>query len=288
LGSSDIEANLLEYLSVGRMGIVKIGSARLPLSAVLVGGGRGSRAVDLLADSSGPGSVVETRKKRSLFGDRESVEDAPGIHSVTRSVCISSARASSAEEVEVVARGSWRFGYARLALPVALVYLLSACSGGSGTTATTAASGTDNNPGGGGQVVFNVTVDFTGDVPVQGAFVDDQTGSGFASCAEFATTSIPGLGWIGPQPANSDTVTEIGGTSISYLLEVASYDGPGTYTDRVFGSLQIGDSTFTTTDSTTTVTVNADGSGNGAFTDFNDIGSGSGTESGTISWTCSD
>lgn len=174
---------------------------------------------------------------------------------------------------------------ARAVVPVVLALLLCACSGGSqGTTATTAVPGTGSN-GGGGQVLFNVKIDFTGDDTIQGTFADSDTGSGFASCAEYSSTTVPGLGWLGPAPA-AGGVTEVGGKSVSFLVEVADFNGPGTYTGKVFDSLQIGGDTFQGNESST-VTVNADGSGSGSFSDLQDIGVNSGTESGTLSWTCS-
>ena len=175
-------------------------------------------------------------------------------------------------------------------IAAALVIALAGC--GSGPSASPAASQPDQatgDVGGSGQVIFNVQVDFTGDDNVQGSFVDNDTGTGYASCTEYATFNPTGVGsWLSPgPPAGADT--QIGGKSLTFafMVSTADFHGPATYADSL-GSLVIGDDTFVRgTTGTSTVTLNADGSGQGSFSELSDIGAQSGTESGTISWTCS-
>jgi len=176
---------------------------------------------------------------------------------------------------------------------VALGVALAGCSvspasnstngGGGGGNATNAGS----NGGGGGAVTFNVTVAFTGVDPLQGSFTDSDTGSGFSSCSQYATLVGPTRPFYSPSPSSQ----QVQGTSVGFIFTVAStsFHGPGTYPDASLGGLAVGDSDFTTqNNSTTSVTVNGDGSGTASFANYPSFsGSGQGTESGTVTWTCS-
>ena len=156
----------------------------------------------------------------------------------------------------------------------------------------TGAAACSGNPvksikGSNGTVKFAVTVDFTGLDPVKGSFTDIQTGisGGETSCSHFAKGD-PGLAWQGPGP-NDTSSEKVGGTPVGFLIVIANgvYHGPGTYTGKIVQFISAGSDTFATS-SNGTVTVKADGSGSASFSGApNRVGAGS--ESGTISWTCS-
>ncbi|HYM84891.1 MAG TPA: hypothetical protein VEY67_12145, partial [Candidatus Dormibacteraeota bacterium] len=136
----------------------------------------------------------------------------------------------------------------------------------------------------GAGVSFTVHVSFTGSAPVEGSFVDRYTGRSYASCAEYARAAY----WLSP---GAVTGTErLGGTALGFdfALPPGGYRGPGTYSPGVLGRVSVGDASFVGTDST--VTVAPDGSGHGAFRAFAAEGSTdtSRTESGTVTWTCSE
>jgi len=162
-------------------------------------------------------------------------------------------------------------------LVVAMLSVPAACSG----------NPTKSSTGGNGNVKFVVNVDFSGLDPVKGSFTDTATGinSGETSCSHFATGNA-GLAWQGPGP-NDTSSEQVGGTSVGFLITVANsaYHGPGTYTGKVVQFVSAGSDNFATS-SNGSVTVKADGSGNASFSGAaNRVGTG--TESGTISWTCS-
>jgi len=71
-----------------------------------------------------------------------------------------------------------------------LALAVGACTTGGATAAPpTSTGGTGGNGGGGtGAVTFTVQVDFTGAYDVHGSFTDVSTGSGWASCAEYASS----------------------------------------------------------------------------------------------------
>jgi hypothetical protein len=172
-------------------------------------------------------------------------------------------------------------------IAMALALVLAGC--GSAASTTSPNDQATGDVGGSGQIIFNVQVAFTGDDNIQGSFVDNDTGTGYASCAEYATFNPTGVGvWLSPgPPAGADT--QIGGKSLTFafMVSIDTFHGPATYADSL-GSLVIGADTFMRgTTGTSTVTLNGDGSGDGSFSDFSDIGAASGTESGTVSWTCS-
>ena len=172
-----------------------------------------------------------------------------------------------------------------------LALAVGACTTGGATAAPpTSTGGTGGNGGGGtGAVTFTVQVDFTGAYDVHGSFTDVSTGSGWASCAEYASSAPAAIGWIGPSTPSNST-GEVDGKTVSYLISVfaANFKGPGTYTDqgsaRIFAGLEINNEAFN--GSGGSVTDNADGSGKASFNDYKPLGSSTTNESGTTSWTC--
>jgi hypothetical protein len=178
-------------------------------------------------------------------------------------------------------------GVLGLAAVVLLGATLAACGGGERTPGSIAAGngGAPSAGGGGGAVTFSVTVAFTGTDPLQGSFSDAESGRGIPSCATYATTAYPVVGWSSPIPPAG---TQVAGKTLSFAWMIGSppFHGPGAYptgTGVVGPALVVGADTFF--GSTSTVTINADGSGSGSFTNLS-TGTG-GTESGTVNWTCS-
>ena len=146
-----------------------------------------------------------------------------------------------------------------------------------------------SNGTGGGAVTFNVTVNFTGVDPLQGSFTDSDTGSGFTSCSQYATLVGPTRPFYSPTPPMQPALVQ--GKSIAFILTVASatFHGPGTYPTAALGGLTVGSDEFTTANNaTSSVTVSSDGSGMASFANYVEFsGSGQGTESGAVTWTCS-
>lgn len=179
--------------------------------------------------------------------------------------------------------------FRRVAGSAALGLALAACAGSpspsTNATAPPGGGGTSAPGGGGGHgITFTVQVAFTGLDAVQGSFVDPETGTGIASCAVYASTAEPVIGWVSPSPPTQPAV-QVAGKTLSFLWQVGSpFHGPATYsgTGVVGPALVVGSDTFFGSGSS--VTVNADGSGNGSFTNLSN-GSG-GQESGTVTWTC--
>ena len=178
-------------------------------------------------------------------------------------------------------------GSRRLAICAAAV-MLAACaaqpSSGQSNTSNTQGSGRCNEP----CVLFQVEVSFTGLDSVQGSFVDNSSGSGDSSCAQWASGS--GVGWVlGPgTPAGSNTVIKGKGLNFGISVTKDKFHGPGTYSTILLGGgLTVGPDTFFGTDSSET--LNADGSGKVIFSNL--VGGSTtgaqGSESGTVTWTCS-
>ncbi len=136
----------------------------------------------------------------------------------------------------------------------------------------------------GRSIKFTVTVDFTGDRPMRGSFVDDDH-AGDGSCAAYVQANLPVVGWLGPQtPAGRDV--KVAGQAVSYGIMVRHdrFHGPGTYTGSIMSGLSIGQDTFIGPNSS--VTINPDGSGSATFADFKNLRV-LGRESGSMRWTCS-
>jgi hypothetical protein len=182
-------------------------------------------------------------------------------------------------------------------IAVLAAVFLSACSssgsggthsGGSLTATSNPSSAVANKTGASasGKVTFTVQVDLTGGAPLAGSFTDTETGSGFGSCAQYA--SMTGLGWYSPSAQN----TEVAGKHLQLLLDVSrdAFHGPGTYKATLVGGVDVGDAPNDQSyyEGTASVTLNADGSGHGSLTNLQPLSvAASGTESGTITWTCS-
>jgi hypothetical protein len=144
--------------------------------------------------------------------------------------------------------------------------------------ATTAASG-----GGGGVQTFHGTADLTGTSPLSGSW----TGTGtYAQCDRYV--KLTGVVFQRPGGGNVGS-TNLG---ISVAIPPSTFTGPGTYqsTDGVI-TVASGSGYSFSTSSPGKVTINPDGSGSLVFTGAQDTnavsGAVTGTESGTISWTCS-
>ncbi len=133
-------------------------------------------------------------------------------------------------------------------------------------------------------IKFAVTVDFTGDHPLRGSFIDDDH-AGDGSCGTYVQTNVPVVGWLGPQTPAGRNV-KVAGQTVSYGIMVRHdrFHGPGTYAGSIMSGLSIGSETFIGPDSS--VTINPDGSGSATFTDFRNLRV-QGRESGSIRWTCS-
>ena len=182
----------------------------------------------------------------------------------------------------------------------ALMGLLAGCSaaaapGGSNPSTPSSAGAVSRGPGSSGGhaalscarpcVEFAVQISFTGADPLQGSFIDNTSGTGYSSCAEFA--SGDSVGFVQGPGTPTQTDTQINGKSLSFALDVGHdrFHGPGTYAGSMLigGGVTIGSDTFFGTDSTET--INADGSGQASFTNL--TGAPSQPESGTITWSCS-
>ena len=165
--------------------------------------------------------------------------------------------------------------------------LLVGCSSSPSTTTTS------SNGSGTGHckpcVVFKLQVNFTGLDNVQGSFVDVESGTGFSSCAEFAKGDS--VGFVQGPGTDNRPATVIGGKTVNFLFYVSKekFHGPGTYTGALAAGVTIGADTFLVfSNSDSSETLNADGSGHGSFSNLQGGSSTtSGTESGTVSWTCS-
>lgn len=159
---------------------------------------------------------------------------------------------------------------------------------GGGNASNTGSS--SSNSGGGGAVTFNVTVNFTGVDPVQGSFTDSETGSGVSSCLQYATLVSSIRPFHSPAPPMQQQA-QIQGKTLAFQFTVSStsFHGAGTYPATIAGGVSVGSDEFTTQgNSTSSVTVNGDGSGMASFANYVEFsGSGQGTESGTVTWTCS-
>jgi hypothetical protein len=176
----------------------------------------------------------------------------------------------------------------RLLATCAAAVMLAACAGhtssGQSNTSNTQGSGQCNEP----CVLFHVQINFSGLDGIQGSFVDNSSGSGDSSCAQWASGS--GVGWVLGPGTPTGTNTVIDGKSLSFGISVTKdkFHGPGTYSTILLGGgVTIGADTFFGTDSSET--LNADGSGKATFSDL--VGGSTtgtqGSESGTVTWTCS-
>jgi hypothetical protein len=146
-------------------------------------------------------------------------------------------------------------------------------------SASSAGSASCNEP----CILFNVTVAFTGLDSVNGSFVDTTSGTGLSSCNEWVTGDSVGFA----QGPGADTVLD--GKSVTFLFEVGkdTLHGAGTYANTLLGGVTIGSDSFL--GSADTETINADGSGNASFANLpgGSTSGPQGTESGTVTWTCS-
>ena len=163
--------------------------------------------------------------------------------------------------------------------------LLVGCTSSSPANTSSGGSGTGhcNEP----CVLFHMQVDFTGLDSIQGSFVDNTSGTGYSSCADFAKGDSVGFE---PGPGTpTQTVTVIDGKNVNFLVLVTKdeFHGPGTYSGVLGGGgVTIGQDTFFGTASTET--LNADGSGHVSFSNLQggSANGPQGTESGTFTWTC--
>jgi hypothetical protein len=180
------------------------------------------------------------------------------------------------------------FGYQFRVLGLVCVAICAAVLAGCSASSTTNTTNGTTLPGAangasGGSVTFNVLVNLTGTDAVQGSFVDHETGSGFQSCAQYASMNTP-LGWLGPAPPTQ--TAPIGGKTLSWLMSVpkSTFHGSGSYSGSVITALAIGSDDFTGSNSQ--AMLNSDGSGSASFTNLSAFTS-SAVDSGTITWTCS-
>lgn len=172
----------------------------------------------------------------------------------------------------------------RFAPAVVAVAMLAGCT--SSNPNSNSSSGSSSNSGNcnGTCVLFHEQFNFTGQDNIQGSFVDTSSGTGFSSCAEWAKGDS--VGFVQGPGTNNPTV--IGGKDITYLFIVSKdkFRGPGTYSGTLAAGVSIGPDTFLTSgQGDSSETLNADGSGHGSFTNLYGVSQGS--ESGTVTWTCS-
>ena len=173
----------------------------------------------------------------------------------------------------------------RLVLVLLASLPLAACAStqsAGNTTSGGTGSGQCNEP----CVLFHLQISFTGLDNVQGSFVDDSSGEGYGSCADWAKGDS--VGWVpGPGTVTSHPVV-IDGKSLSFGVSVGKdkFHGPGTYTEVLLGGVSIGADNFL--GNTSTETLNADGSGQATFSNLpgGSVTGPQGTESGTVTWTC--
>ena len=168
--------------------------------------------------------------------------------------------------------GDRSIGIAALVMTLGLA--LAAC--GSSSTTTTPTPAATAHPG-----IFNITVNFTGASNVQGSLSTPTVG---ATCAQYATSALAWTIGLGPTVGNPVLVDS---QNINFLIAVpqSTFHGAGTYSGNVVSAVAVGLDSFAGTDST--LTVKSDGSGNATFSNY--IGTtSSATESGTMTWTCSD
>ncbi|HEX7264030.1 MAG TPA: hypothetical protein VF383_07610 [Candidatus Dormibacteraeota bacterium] len=180
----------------------------------------------------------------------------------------------------------------RLLTMLTAAAVLAGCSAASSPSGQPAANASAGSAGSGQCnepcVIFNLQVNFSGLDSLQGSFVDNDSGTGYSSCADFAKGDS--VGFVQGPGTPTQTTTTIAGKSLSFLFTILhdKFHGPGTYVGVLAGgAVNIGTDTFLGTDSTET--LNADGSGNASFSNLSG-GSASGaqgTESGTVTWTCS-
>lgn len=131
-------------------------------------------------------------------------------------------------------------------------------------------------------------ISFTGLDNVQGSFVDNSSGEGHSSCSQFATGD--GVGFETGPGTPAGGVTVVGGKSAGFGIGVTKgkFHGPGTYSTVLLGEgVTIGPDTFFGQSSTEA--LSADGSGRLTFSNLEggSTTGPNGTESGTVTWTCS-
>ncbi len=115
---------------------------------------------------------------------------------------------------------------------------------------------------------------------VQGSFTTPTVG---ATCKQYATSSLAWTIGLGPEVG---TPIPVDGQTINFLISVpqSTFHGAGKYSGNVVSGVTVGLDTFAGINST--MKLDSDGSGNATFTNY--IGTTSSvTESGTITWTCS-
>jgi hypothetical protein len=164
-----------------------------------------------------------------------------------------------------------------------LVLALTACSASTTTTPTVGGSASSSPGGNGGRAtVFAAQLNWTGSDPVQGPLTV-QTFASSETCSQSASDAFDWNLGFGPDEGAPATV---GGILINVLINVpqAQFHGPGTYSN-VVRDLSVASDDFSGMDST--LTINANGSGNASFTNLASFAGGL-TESGTVTWTCSD
>lgn len=180
----------------------------------------------------------------------------------------------------------------RLLPMLVAVTMLAGCASSQSAANTTSGDSTSGSAGAGKCnepcVLFKMQINFTGLDSVQGSFVDNGSGEGYSSCADFAKGDSVGFVQGPGTPAGPATVVD--GKTVTFLFDVTKdkFHGPGTYSDVLAASgLTIGTDTFFGNSSSET--INADGSGQGSFSDLEggSVTGAQGKESGTASWTCS-
>jgi hypothetical protein len=160
------------------------------------------------------------------------------------------------------------------AVVVAMGSALAACGSSSPATTPTPTVDSAAHPG-----TFHIMVNFTGAQSVAGSLTSPTVG---ATCAQYATSALAWTIGLGPPVGNP---VPVDGVNINFLISVpqSTFHGAGTYQGNVVSGVTVGLDTFAGIQST--LTINSDGSGNASFTDL--IGTtSSATESGTITWTC--
>lgn len=187
--------------------------------------------------------------------------------------------------------GCWRAG---LGVAAAAVILgLDACgssaqgTGGAGSNGGGAGSGSCA----GSAICFTMQVAVTGAVQVSGTVQipgSIQVGTDVSSCAAWAKGKASSSSFNIPRP---DYGTTLDGNDFSVNINTGgqAYHGPGTYPTEFGGAFGAGGMNFAGihgTNSSGVAVIKPDGSGSFTFGNVPSTG-GSGTASGTFTWTCS-
>ena len=189
----------------------------------------------------------------------------------------------------------------RTIVPVLLVGLCAACTACGGSTGSPATQGPTNQPtatpsssGGTTGSTLHLTVSTTGAVTESGTFTGGASIAGpppvqYPTCTQFTAAT---------SQFYMDEQDTVGGDPFRWVIAENPYHGRGTYTSSQVLPMQISVDAASATapfqapvgpngPDHFTLTTRSDGSGSFVFTDWTPVSGPSRTESGSVSWTCS-